>query len=142
MKIMPEEEIQGLGIIFHTGSYDKVFHGLSFAISGLAMDMKVKLFFTYWSLEYLKKGNEKLVILDSDGENNKNWIDKNRADGHMYDIADYIDKIKTLEGEVFVCSGSMDMYKVKQKDLIDSVDKIAGIATFLAETQGYQLLYI
>jgi peroxiredoxin family protein len=139
---MPEEEFQGLGIIFHSGTYDKVFHGLSFAISGLVMDMKVKLFFTYWSLRYLKKGNEKLVMLDSEGENNKKFIDKNRAEGHMYDISEYIDKIKTLEGEVFVCSASMAMYKVKQEDLIDSVDKVAGIATFLAETQGYQLLYI
>lgn len=139
---MTEEKFQGLGIIFHTGSYDRVYHGLSFAISGLAMDCSVKMFFTYWALEYLKKGNEKLVKLDSDGKENKKWIDNNRAAGHMYDIAEYIDKIKTLEGEVFVCSGSMEMLNLKQEDLISSVDKIAGIATFLAETEGYQLLYI
>ena len=139
---MTDKEFQGLGIIFHSGSYDKIFHGLSFAISGLAMDMKVKLFFTYWALEYLKKGNEKLIMLDSDGKRNKKWIDNNRAEGHMYDISEYIDKIKTLEGEVFVCSSSMEMYNVKSEDLIDDVDKIAGIATFLSETEGYQLLYI
>ncbi len=139
---MTEEKIQGLGIIFHSGSYDKVFHGLSFAISGLVMDMKAKLFFSYWALEYLKKGNEKLVILDGEGEKNKNFIDKNRAGGHMYDISEYIGRIKSLEGEIFVCSGSMKMCEIKPGDLIDNIGKIAGIATFLAETEGYQLLYI
>lgn len=46
----------GLAIIFHSGSYDRIHHGLSIALAALALGREVRLLFTYGALEYLSRG--------------------------------------------------------------------------------------
>lgn len=47
--------MKNVSVIFHSGSYDRVHHGLSIALSALLMGGKAKLYFTHASLKYVKK---------------------------------------------------------------------------------------
>lgn len=70
-----DKDRKGLGIILHSGSYDRIYHGLSIALTALALGRRVKLFFTYWALEYLRRDTSPTVSLDKEGEHYQRVIE-------------------------------------------------------------------
>ena len=75
------DENQGMGIIFHSGSYDRVQHGLSIAAIASAFEQKVKTFWTFWSLLSLKKGEESYFELDEEAEKHKEALEEHLKKG-------------------------------------------------------------
>lgn len=61
-----DKDRKGLAIIFHSGSYDRISHGLSIALTALALGREVRLFFSYWALEYLNGTVQVVVDLPDD----------------------------------------------------------------------------
>ncbi len=133
---------KGLGIILHSGSYDRVYHGLTIAATASAMEQEVKLFFTYWSLEYLKKRESFNLRLDSEGIKYKNNLEKFMEKGHLQKISELITLSKSMGVKIYVCTGSMALLNIERDDLIDEVDNPIGLATFLDEIEEYQFLFI
>jgi peroxiredoxin family protein len=144
--LKPEERVstekQGIGVIFHSGSYDRISHGLSIALVGLALGREVKLFFTYWALEYLKKRGLPLFRLDREGERYKEIIEKNIERGHLHKVSELVTQAKAMGAELYVCTNSMGILNIARNELVKEVDKSMGMTTFLEETRGYQMLFI
>lgn len=137
-----ELENKGLGIIFHSDSYDRIYHGLSFALAALALGRKVKLFFSYWALGYLKKKETPELKLDSRTGKHKEIIEKNIKAGHLQNIDEVIRQAKAMGAQIYACSSSMGILNIARDELIKDVDKSMGITTFLTETTGDQILFI
>ncbi len=133
---------KGLGIIFHSGSFDRLYHGISVALAALAMGWETKFFFTYWSLEYLKKGSNVSLKLDSEGEDNRGILEKNIKMGHMMNISELLGQAKEMGAKFYVCTNSMGLLNIARDELVEEVDKSMGVTTFLTETAGYTMLFI
>lgn len=67
---------KGLGIIFHSGSYDCLHHGFSVALAALALGRPVRFFCSYWALEYLKRGAEGHFRLDGEASEHRPILQK------------------------------------------------------------------
>lgn len=133
---------KGLGLVFHSGSYDRVYHGLSIALSALALEREVRFFFTYWALEYLKEGKRPSLKLDKEACLHKEIIEKNIKRGHISEIDELFTQAKRMGAKFYACTNSMGLLNIARDELIGIVDKSMGITTFLAETSQYQLLFI
>jgi peroxiredoxin family protein len=132
----------GVGIIFHSGSYDRIYHGLSIASTAGALGREVRLFFTYWALEYLRKRETPLFELNKEAENHKEIIKRNIEKGHMHKISELIAQSKSMGSKFYACTNSMGLLNISRNELIKDVDKSMGMTTFMAETLDYQILFI
>ncbi len=133
---------KNIGIIFHNSSYDQVYHGLSIALSTLALGWEVKCLFTYWSLNYLKKDNKEQSKIETGTESHRHIIEDKIKKGHIQEISDVIAQAKPMGLRIYVCTNSMGLLNIARNELVDEVDKATGLTTFLAETEGYRLLFI
>jgi peroxiredoxin family protein len=135
-------EKRGLAVIFHSGSYDRLHHGLSIALAGLALGRPVRFFFTYWALPYLKRGGDSHFHLDSEAEDYRQVIKKNMEKGHPEGVSGLISQAKALGGKFYACTNSMSLLNIARDELIDEVDRSMGLTTFLTETAEDQILFI
>ncbi len=135
----------GLGIIFHSGSNDRFYHGMSIGLAALALGRKVKFFFTYWALEYLKKGNSSAFENKVDQEENSahiQIIQENIRKGHLESFSELIAQSKALGAEFYTCTNSMSILNIARDELIEEVNRPMGLTTFLKETAEDQILFI
>ncbi len=140
-----EPEKKGLGIIFHSGSFDRLHHGMSIALAALALDRKVRFLFTFWALEYLKKEGPPTWDDEVDKEEHLSHIQtikENIKKGHLESISELIVRMKALGAEFYTCTNSMSILNIARDELIDEVDRPMGLATFLDETAEDQILFI
>ena len=133
---------KGLGVIFHSGSYDRLYHGFSLALAASALGREVRLFFSYWALEYLKKDRLAKVKIDSEGKKHKEIIEKNIERGHLEKISELIRQSKAMGVKIYACTSSMGLLNIARNELIPEVDKSMGLTTFLVETGDFQILFI
>lgn len=137
-----DDKIKGLGIIFHSDSFDRIYNGLSIAATALALEQEVKFFFTYWSLTYLKKNQPSELILDKEAEKHRSILESAIEKGHIQEISKLLSLAKEMGADIYACSGSMSIRNIKNEDLIEDVDKVMGLATFLTDIENYQVLFI
>lgn len=133
---------KGFAIIFHSGSYDRVYHGLSIGIAASALGREVKLFFTYWALEYLKKNKTNIFKLDKDVQARKRVLDKNIKKGHIVKLEELFKQTKQMGVKFYACTNSMGLLNISRDELIGIVDKSMGIITFLTEAAGGQMIFV
>ena len=132
----------GLGIVIHSGSYDRIYHGLSLALAALALGREVTIFFSYWALEYLKKKAPEDISLDKEAERHKEIIERNIERGHLGEFSELTSQAKKMGAKFYACTSSMGLLNIARDELVQEVDKSMGITTFLTETADFQLLFI
>ncbi|NUO08129.1 MAG: DsrE/DsrF/DrsH-like family protein [Candidatus Brocadia sp.] len=134
-------DTKGLSIIFHSGSYDRVFHGFSIVLVALALGRDVKCFFTYWSLQYLVKGKS-VFQLNEEGESHRKLLEDHMKKGHIQEISELFIQAKAMGAKFYVCTNSMGLLNISRDELVNEVDKSMGLTTFLAETVHDQIIFI
>lgn len=110
---------KSFSIIFHSGSFDRVYHGFSIALACGAMGRDVRLFFTYGALEHLDKRRN---------------IDEK--------IKESLSLAKALGVKIYTCTNSMGLLNIARDELVTEVDKSMGLTTFLSESGDAQMLFI
>lgn len=146
---MGEQSSNRLAIIAVHGTLDLAYPPLILATAALALDMEAAIFFTFYGLEILKKGNaDKLKVAPianpampmpvpniigvlpgmtgmATGMMN-NWMKK----ANVAKLSELLEM--AVEGGVrlIACQMSMDVMGIKKEDLIDGIE-IGGAATFL-----------
>lgn len=118
-------------IFLHRGEYDAVHQGLSIAATATAMGRKVELYFFWWALERLVRGNLDEPDLERDDVNAtmelrgvptlRQLLDVIRDSGHA---------------TVFACSGSMVSIGLTPPDVEPKVDMLIGWTAILQRTSG------
>ena len=141
MKIVKAEK-EGMALIFHSGSYDRIYHGLSIALAASALSREVRCFFTYWALEYVKKDRNPDLQLDDEGKIREALIRKGIEEGHILKVKELLSHLKTMGGKVYACSSSMGLLNISRDELAADLDKTMGLTTFLVEAKNSQILFI
>lgn len=134
--------MDGLGVIFHSRSFDRVTGGLSIALAAAALGRDVRLLFTYWAIEYIKKGGREEIYLDEEAKRYSGSITKGLERGHLRQISSLISEARSLGTKIYACANSMGVLNVARDELVPEVDKVMGLTAFLTETLGYQVLFI
>lgn len=138
-----------LAIIATHGSLDAAYPPLILATAAVAMDMEAAIFFTFYGLEIIKKGNaDRLKVAPianpampmpipsmvgmlpgmtamATGMMNR-WM----HDAKVLSIAELLETAKELGVRLIGCQMTMDVLHIKAEELIDGIE-IGGAATFL-----------
>jgi len=143
-----------LAIIAVHGSMDLAYPPLILATAAMALDMEAAIFFTFYGLEILKKGNaDKLQVAPlanpampqpvpgisvpnilgvlpgmtavATGMMN-GWMKK----ANVAKLSELLDMAVEGGVKMYACQMSMDVMGIKKEDLIDGIE-VVGAATFL-----------
>ncbi|MEW6202086.1 MAG: DsrE/DsrF/DrsH-like family protein [bacterium] len=126
---------RSLCIVLHAGEYDRVSHALSIAGVAAAMGKEVHLLFTYWALKRLVRGET--------DKTDSQFIEEAVAKGYMKTITEAITTIKKFGTvHIYACSGSMALMNISQDELINEVDRIMGLPTFISLWEGSDVIFI
>ena len=96
------------------------------------MDWDVHMYFTFWGLTMLKKGEMEKAGLPATYKHLEPHLQKKLEE--MNYPSPYIMLQRMKESgklTLYACTPTMEMFDVKKEDLIPEVDKLAGAATFL-----------
>jgi peroxiredoxin family protein len=143
-----------MAIISAHGSLDAAYPPLILATAAVAMDMEVAIFFTFYGLEIIKKGNaDKLQVspianpampqpipgisvpniigvlpgMTAVATNMMNgWMKK----ANTAKLSELLEIAIESDVRIIACQMSMDVMGIKKEDLIDGVE-VAGAAAFI-----------
>ena len=140
-------------IIVMSGDMDKVFGALIIATGCAAGGMDTTLFFTFWGLNAISKGNftgkglmgKMLGLMNRGGIGRLNpskfsfggagrWMFKKMmADKGITPLDELLQTAIDLDVHLIACNMSMGVMEITRDDLIDEVEEIAGVARFVKE---------
>ena len=155
------EDSQKCTIIVFSGDMDKVFAAFIIATTAAAMGMETTMFFTFWGLKAIQKGNvtgkgffgRMLGLMNRGGIDRigpsrfnffglGRWMFKKMMkDQNVASLPEMLQMAIDLDVKMLACLMSMDVMEITQDDLIDEVDDVVGAATMLAEAQESTVQY-
>lgn len=136
------EKISGMAIIFHSGDYDRLQHGLHIAQAAAALGREVRLFFTYEALLYLKKDDFSFPDQGREPSLTNQIFKKKSNQNQQKELKELLRQTKELGAKFYVCSNSMSMRNIARNELREVVDRSMGLTTFLAAAAADQILFI
>jgi peroxiredoxin family protein len=121
-----------IGIIVHSGEFDRIYHALTLASMYSALEKKVAVFLTYWCLDTLAKRRKDC------GDERKNEIFREGMEsGKIKELDEVVELGKSFGNlEILACSGSMEIFGYELSELPKWVDRIAGLGEFLMGVEG------
>jgi len=125
-------------IVLHSGDIDKVYSALIIGTGALAMGMEVSIFFTFWGLERLKKGE-----LESGPLSKMNmlglgkWMIKRKMrQAGVAPLEKLLEDFKELGGKILACDLTMAVMGISREDLRDDViTEYCGVGTYVSEAR-------
>jgi peroxiredoxin family protein len=155
---------QKLVIFAWSGDLDRVWPTLILATSGAAMGMQTTVFFTFWGLFPLVKGEVRITgenwmqkllsTMDRPGLEHLKLGKMNFAgagpammrklakEHHVANPTELIELAKDLGVKLVPCQMTMDLLGLSPEDMIDGLEEPAGATTALLEAQDAVTLFI
>jgi peroxiredoxin family protein len=140
-----------LSIVSFSGDFDKVIAVFTLATGAAAVGYEVNLFFTFWGLNTikLKKGRAPLGkgILDRVfnflmGGFGNLPLSRLMKKNNVATLAELVQAAKDLKVNFYACEMAMLILGVKKEDLIPEVKEVLGVAKFLENSEGGEVLFI
>ena len=150
-----EKKDDHLTLVLFSGDFDKAMAAFIIANGGIAMDMKVTIFATFWGLDVLKKSSfntagrgflEKMVLAMRPKGAGKLGTSKMNFGGIGPKLFKFMMKSKNVEQleslikmaqdygvRIIACQMTVDLMGLKSSDLIDGVES-GGVGAFLASS--------
>lgn len=149
---MSEEKKKASMVVF-SGDMDKVMAAFIIATGAAAMGYETTMFFTFWGLKAIQKGNRtgKGFFGKMLGVMNRGGIDrigpsrfnfggvgrwmfkKMMRDKGVTPLAQLRQTAIDLGVKLLACQMSMDVMEISREDLIDEVTDVVGVAAFIGE---------
>jgi peroxiredoxin family protein len=147
-------------IVVFSGDMDKVFAAFIIATGCAAAGMDTTLFFTFWGLNAIKKGEpikakgflgKMMGIMNRGGINRLNpsrfsfggigrvLFSKMMRDKNVTSLEELRQMLIDLDAHLLACKMSMDVLEITREDLIPEVEDIVGVATFVKEAANSKL---
>ena len=138
---------------------DKVFAAFTLATGCAASGMETTMFFTFWGLKAIQKGNLTgqgffgcmVGVMNRGGIERVGpsrfggvgrWMFKKMMrDKGVNPLSDLLQAAIDLEVEMRACKTSMDVMEIRREDLIDAVASIAGVASMLKDAAESQVQF-
>jgi len=129
-------------IILHSGDMDKAYSALIIGNGALAMGMDVSIFFTFWGLERLKKGE-----LESGPLSKMNffglgkWFMKKKMEkSNVQTLNEMLKNFHELGGKILACDMTMDIMGIDKDDLRDEViTEYCAVGTYVQEARESEM---
>ncbi len=138
-----------IGIIAGHGTLDSAYPPLIIATSAAALDMEAAIFFTFYGLEIIKKGQaDKLQVAPIGNpampvpvpniigmlpgmtamatRMMNGWMEK----ANVAKLSELLEMAQMADVRLIACQMTMDVMGIKKEDLMDGIE-IGGAATFL-----------
>ncbi|MEC4672835.1 MAG: DsrE/DsrF/DrsH-like family protein [Nitrospirota bacterium] len=144
-------------IVLLSGDMDKAMASLIIATGAAAMGMKVTMFFTFWGLNVIRKPGATSAAKDflrrAFGMLNKGGADrlplsrfhfgglgsvmmkKVMKDNKMPSVRELLETAQDLGVQLIACTTTLGLLGISKDTLIDGVDQLAGVSTYLAEAK-------
>ncbi len=146
------QPVEKASIVVMSGDMDKVMGAFIIANGAAAFDMQVSMFFTFWGLKAIQKGNltGKGVMGRMLGLMNRGGIDRlgpsklnfggmgrvmfkmMMKKRKVMPLPEMLKQAQELGVKLTACEMSMNVMEIKKEDLIDGV-QIGGVASFIAD---------
>jgi peroxiredoxin family protein len=143
-------------LVVFSGDMDKVFAAFIIATGAAAAGMDTTLFFTFWGLKAIQKGNRtgkgwmgKMLGLMNRGGLSRlgpskfnfggmgRWMfTKMMADKGVTTLGELREMAIDLGVHLLACKMSMDVMEIGRQDLIDEVEDVVGVAKLVKEAAG------
>ena len=140
-------------IIVMSGDMDKIFAAFTIAAASAAAGMETTLFFTFWGLKAIQKGNltgkgfmaRMLGIINRGGINRLGpskfnfgglgrWMFKKMmAEKGVTPLEELRQSCLDLGVHFLACKMSMDVMEIRREDLIDEVEDVVGAARMMKD---------
>jgi len=125
-------EKKKLAMIVHSGTIDKLLCAFILTSTAVTMDIEAHLYFTFWGLTMLKKGEmDKAGLPATYKEMEKPLSDKLKQMNYPTPYQMLKRAKESGHLKIYACTPTMEMFGIKKEDLIPEVDTLAGAATFL-----------
>jgi peroxiredoxin family protein len=157
-------EKKKLSLIVFSGDFDRAVAAFTLATGAAAVNWDVSLFFTFWGLNLIKKNRGHAAIgkgllarffnLLLGGRNNLPLSRLNfggisprlmtgmMAGRNVATLDELITAAQELKVKFVACEMAMNILGIKRTDLIDDVQDVIGVPTFLNMSQDAQVLFI
>lgn len=149
-------------IVVFSGDMDKVLAAFILATTAASMDMEVKMFFTFWGLNVLRK--KKLTSGKTFLQKMMNFMNKSGASrlplskfnmlgmgpavmksmmkqSKVPSIPEFIEMSKNLGIKMIACTTTFSFMGFEKDDFMEGIDSFAGAATFLGEVREGKVSY-
>ena len=146
------QPVEKASIVVMSGDMDKVMGAFIIANGAAAFDMQVSMFFTFWGLKAIQKGNltgkgirgKMLGVMNRGGIDRLNpsklsfggmgrWMFKKMMKQRkVTPLPELLRQAQELGVKLTACEMSMNVMEIKKQDLIDGV-QIGGVASFIAD---------
>jgi len=153
------EEPKKCVIIVMSGDMDKVFAAFTIATTAAALGSETTMFFTFWGLKAIQKGNltgkglfgRMVGIMNRGGINvigpsrfnfmgiGRWMFKKMMRDKNVASLAELRQAAIDLGIKFLACQTSLDVMEITKEDLIPEVADVVGAATMIAEAQQAQI---
>ncbi len=157
-------EKKKLSLIVFSGDFDKAVAAFTLATGAAAVNWEVNLFFTFWGLNLIKKNKGHAAIGKGvlarifnfilGGRNNLplsrlNFLGAGprlmtgmMSNRNVATLPQLIAAAHELKVKFVACEMAMNILGIKKSDLIEEVQQVIGVPTFLAYSQDAQVLFI
>lgn len=126
--------MEKVAILFREGTFDSLVTGLNFASAAASAGLKVRLFFSDWAAEKLRKDKVNEVNLPTSHSHRREWYESKIKESGFPGIRQMLSQIKELtDAKIYVCSLAANLWSLNEENIIPEVDEITGILSFLAE---------
>lgn len=146
-------------ILVFSGDMDKAFAAFTIATGAAASGMDVTMFFTFWGLKAIQKGNltgkgffgRMLGLMNRGGIDRigpsrfnfggaGRWLFKKMMrDKGVTPLGELVQAAIDLDVKMLACKMSMDVMEIRREDLIDAVADVVGVAAYVKEASESQI---
>ena len=127
-----------LTIVVHSGDMDKIYSTLIIANGALSMGIEASLYFTFWGLQRLQKGDlekgslSKMHMLGIGKSMMKQRMNKANVSSLEHLMKDF----KELGGKIIACDMTMEIMGIKREDLReDLITEYGAVGTYIQEAR-------
>ncbi len=154
---LQESKPDKVTIVLLSGEMDKAMAAFIIATGAAAMSMQVTMFFTFWGLNVIRKPGSSSAAKDflrkAFGVLNKGGAEtlplskfnfggmgtammkKVMKDNRMPGVPELIQTALDLDVKLIACTTTLGLLGISKETLIDGVDELAGVSTYLAEAK-------
>ena len=125
-------------IIVQSGDYDKLYSALIVANGALAMGMEASMFFTFWGLQRLKKGQlERGPLSKMHFLGLGKWMVKRRMKkANIASLDRLLSDFVELGGKLMACDMTMEIMGIKKEDLrADLITEYCAVGSYIQEAR-------
>lgn len=132
-----------MSLVLFSGTDDKLMAASIIASGGVANDMDVNIFITFWGLTKALKNGQKAPELSFDGQPMKEQVLSIMKEKNIPDWASMLSTAKEVGNvKVYACAMFADLLELKKEDLNPIVDDIIGVNEFVSMSKGSTTMFI